>query len=92
MFKTLLVGAVLCAFLLDGGSLLATASAQERSEVSLLKKGGVYTVPVLINGVIPLQFIVDSGAADISLPADVFLTLLRTGTIGKADFVGNAQY
>jgi hypothetical protein len=92
MFKTLLVGAALCAFLQDSASLLATANAQERSEVSLLKKGGVYTVPVLINGVIPLQFIVDSGAADISLPADVFLTLLRTGTIGKDDFVGNAQY
>jgi hypothetical protein len=78
MFKTLLVGAVLCAFLQNGASLLATVSAQERSEVSLLKNGGVYTVPVLINGVIPLQFIVDSGAADIAIPGDVFLTLLRT--------------
>jgi gag-polyprotein putative aspartyl protease len=92
MFKTFLVGAALCAFFQGGASLLPTASAEERSEVSLLKKGGVYTVPVLINGIIPLQFIVDSGAADISLPADVFLTLLRTGTIGKDDFVGNAHY
>ena len=69
-----------------------TASAQDRSEVSLQIKNGVYTVPVLINGILPLQFIVDSGAGDVSLPVDVFLTLLRTGTIGDDDFIGKAKY
>jgi predicted aspartyl protease len=29
--------------------------------------GGVYVVPVLINDAIPLDFIVDTGAADVSI-------------------------
>jgi predicted aspartyl protease len=62
------------------------------NEIPLTNTNGTYTVPVLINGVLPLQFMVDSGAADVSLPADVFLTLLRTGTIGKADYIGNGKY
>lgn len=92
MIKNILVGTAFCAFLQSGAWHLATARAAESSEVPLQKQGGVYTVPVLINGVIPLQFIVDSGAADIAIPADVFLTLLRTGTIGKEDFIGSGQY
>jgi Putative peptidoglycan binding domain len=43
------------------------------NEIPLTNTNGTYTVPVLINGVLPLQFMVDSGAADVSLPADVFL-------------------
>ena len=37
-------------------------------------------VPVQINGAITLDFTVDSGAADVSVPADVFSTLARTET------------
>jgi membrane-associated protease RseP (regulator of RpoE activity) len=53
---------------------------------------GIYTVPVLINGVLPLQFVLDSGAGDVSIPADVFLTLIRTGTIVKEDYIGKGGY
>ncbi len=49
-------------------------------------------VPVIINGRITLDFIVDSGAADVSIPADVFLTLVRTGTIETSDFMGHQTY
>ena len=34
-------------------------------------EGGTYVVPVLINDAITLDFVVDSGAADVSIPADV---------------------
>ena len=57
-------------------------------EVPLRKKGGLFLVPVLINNKIPLDFILDSGASDISIPADVVLTLMRTGTLTAADFTG----
>lgn len=56
------------------------------------KEGGTYVVPVLINETITLDFIVDSGAADVSIPADVVLTLIRTGTIQDVDFVGTQTY
>ena len=34
-------------------------------------EGGTFVVPVVINGVIPLKFVVDTGAADVSIPVDV---------------------
>ena len=62
------------------------------NDIALEFTRGIYVVPVLINGVLPLRFTVDSGAADVSIPADVFLTLVRTGTIGKEDYIGTGKY
>jgi predicted aspartyl protease len=67
---------------LSGGSTL----------VPLLKEGGIYLVPALINNAITLNFVVDSGAADVSIPADVVLTLVRTGTLQATDFIGAKTY
>ena len=61
-------------------------------EVPLIKDGGVYTVPVRINDVLTLDFIIDSGAAEVMVPADVALTLLRTGTITQDDFLPGQTY
>ena len=62
------------------------------SAIPLQRHGGIFVVPVTINNAITLGFALDSGAADVSVPADVFLTLIRTGTIGNADFLGSEHY
>ena len=62
------------------------------TEVRLVKTGGVYTVPVQINGAITLDFIVDSGAAEVNIPADVVMTLIRANTIALSDFLPGATY
>jgi len=49
-------------------------------------------VPVLINGAITLSFTIGSGATDVSIPADVVLTLLRTGTLSSVDFLRIQTY
>ena len=46
------------------------APGSQRS-VALQNDGGTYAVPVVINNVISLKFVVDSGASDVSIPADV---------------------
>ena len=56
------------------------------------QSGGVYVVPVRFNDVITLNAIVDSGAADVSIPADIVLTLIRTKTITDEDFLGKQIY
>ena len=61
-------------------------------EVALRKERGLFLVPVLINSRISLDFILDSGAYDVSIPADVVLTLMRTGTLTAADFTGTNTY
>jgi hypothetical protein len=60
--------------------------------IPMVSDGGTFKVPVTINGLLTLGFVVDSGAADVSIPADVVLTLSRAGTIGKADFLGSLTY
>ena len=57
-----------------------------RTEVPLKSVGGTFVVPVFINGAITLNFVVDSGAAD------VVGTLIRAGTIEKSDFTGKQTY
>jgi clan AA aspartic protease (TIGR02281 family) len=63
-----------------------------RVKVSLKTDGGIFVVPVQINGTITLDFAIDSGAADVSVPADVFSTLVRTGTIKDSDILGEQTY
>lgn len=60
--------------------------------IPLLQQGGTFIVPVQINGAITLNFVVDSGAADVSIPSDVVTTLMRTGTLKKSDFLGQKTY
>jgi clan AA aspartic protease (TIGR02281 family) len=60
--------------------------------VPMISDGGTFAVPVTINNQITLKFVVDSGASDVSIPTDVVSTLVRTGTITDADFLGKQTY
>jgi clan AA aspartic protease (TIGR02281 family) len=60
--------------------------------IAMENVGGVYLVPIRINDTITLDAIVDSGASDVSMPADVVLTLMRTKTISSEDFMGTQTY
>ena len=75
---------------------LVPAPAQTTSDnaesIPLSMQGGTFVIPVLINGQITLNFTIDSGAADVSIPADVVSTLIRIGTIQESDFVGKKTY
>jgi len=62
------------------------------SNVRLIREGGTYKIPVQINGILELNFTVDSGASVVTVPADVVLTLIRTGTITENDFIGQETY
>ena len=53
---------------------------------------GTFRVPVTINNELTVKFVIDSGAAVMSVPADVVMTLFRTGTITDADFLGKQTY
>src|SRR6266568_2162064 len=67
-------------------------SLSSMEEISLVQVGGVYQLPVELNGVLTLHFVLDSGAAEVNLPVDVVSTLVRTGTIKDADFLPGATY
>jgi predicted aspartyl protease len=62
------------------------------SETPMQMDGGTYVIAGLINGAITLDFVVDSGAADVSIPPDVVMTLIRTRTLNVSDFLGQKTY
>jgi clan AA aspartic protease (TIGR02281 family) len=66
--------------------------AQAQEIIPIEARGGAYVVPVLINGVLALKFIVDSGSADVSIPAEVAATLKRLGTLSDNDLLGIKTY
>jgi clan AA aspartic protease (TIGR02281 family) len=55
-------------------------------------RGGTFLVPVTINDSLTLRFMVDSGATDVTIPADVVLSLVKTGTLASEDFLGETTY
>jgi predicted aspartyl protease len=76
-------------------SLMATmvigvAMAASAETIQLEREHGIYMVPVRINDAITLPFVLDTGATSVVIPADVFLTLTRTGTVKARDFIGTA--
>jgi hypothetical protein len=71
--------------------LLACGMAQADS-IPLTSEHGIFVVPVSINGKITLNFTIDSGAADVSVPADVFSTLVRADTVSKKDLLEMRVY
>jgi hypothetical protein len=44
------------------------------------------------NDTVTIPFVLDSGAGDVSIPEDVFKTLLRTRTITESDFLAPGTY
>ena len=66
--------------------------SQSPSSIPMEKSSGVYEIPVTINGVLTIRFVIDSGAAEVFLARDVATTLMRTGTISEEDFLPDGLY
>ena len=73
-------------------ALLLACNTAHTESIPLIREHGILMVPVVINDKITLNFTIDSGASDVSIPADVFSTLTRTGTISKKDLLGTQDY
>jgi hypothetical protein len=71
--------------------ILMTQLAYSES-IKLKQSGGVYMLPVRINDTVTVPFVLDSGAAEVSIPNDVFSVLRRSDTINQSDFIGTGAY
>ena len=56
------------------------------TKVSMRKEGGVYLVPITVNG-LNLDFIFDTGASSISLSSAEAMVMLKQGLITQDDIV-----
>ena len=64
---------------------------KDHTKVRMEKAGGVYLVPIKVNG-LDLKFIFDTGASSICLSSAEALVMLRQGQITQDDLVGQQQF
>ena len=95
--KLAIIRAVL-AFALAAGlhtaalSTAAWADDQPGQIVAVEPHAGAFVVPVVLNDVLTAKFIVDSGAADVSITEDMVSTLMKSGTMTGTDHLGSKTY
>ena len=70
----------------------ANREARPGSSVPVRVDGGAFIVRGSINNQLSVDFVLDSGATEVSIPADVVKTLARTGTITSSDFLDAAKF
>jgi predicted aspartyl protease len=63
----------------------ANTGSGETTTAYMTMEGSVLHVPVVLNGVTPAKFVVDSGAADVALSQELYQSLVQAGTIQKGD-------
>jgi clan AA aspartic protease (TIGR02281 family) len=73
---------------IEGGK----GSSPLETRIPLLKMSGGLIAAVVINNALKVNFVVDSGASDVSIPADVFSSLVRAKTVTQSDITGNRDY
>jgi clan AA aspartic protease (TIGR02281 family) len=71
---------------------LLSCGAAHSESVPLIHAHGTLQVPVVINDKITLDFTIDSGATDVSIPATVFSALTRNGTVSAQDLLDKRIY
>jgi len=76
------------------GSELGTGSNSENAvtAVKMNSSGGVYEIPVVLNEALKINMIIDSGASDVFVTADVVSALIKSGTVTEDDDLGVATY
>lgn len=89
-------GGTLNGIWLDGeyvsGSNQLNSDARKKVIKPVLSRNKVYEVEVLLNDVLKLDMIFDTGAAEVYLTPDIVLTLIKTKTISTNDLLEGAFF
>ena len=73
-------------------NLVRVSASPGAGEVPLQRRGGTYVVAAEVNGQPALDFHIDSGAADVSVPAYVFQQMKAAGSVRAEDMLGTETY
>jgi clan AA aspartic protease (TIGR02281 family) len=93
ILRTIRTGLALVLLVVAQAAVPAMAAPTDALQmVPMEPHNGAFVVPVVLNDVLTEKFIIDSGAADVSIPADVASTLIKLGTMTGADFLGSKRY
>ena len=70
---------------------ISPSNPDSPSTIQMVKEGGIYKIPALVNGV-PLLFVFDTGASDISISSVEAAFLQKQGTLKPEDIQGTQRY
>jgi aspartyl protease family protein len=77
----------------DNFELKIKVNGEQGSNVIKMKKdGNIYQIPINVNDVINTDFIIDTGASNISITPDLALLLIKSGTISSDDWLRDKYY
>lgn len=62
------------------------------TEAPVRPDGGTFDVPAEVDGAVTLNFTIDSGASDVTIPKDIVDRLIETGAITKDDYIGDQTF
>lgn len=68
-------------------ALPTTPRGSMKVEVAMTRTAGdLYRIPAAINGSMPLRFLLDTGATDVSIPRSIATKLMREGSLTVGDY------
>ena len=70
----------------------ALCAAAHSDSVPLVNEHGSLRVRAVINDEASFNFTIDSGAADVCIPANIFYSLTHAGTVSQRDFLDRRPY
>jgi clan AA aspartic protease (TIGR02281 family) len=73
-------------------ALIAGMRPVHAETVPLQREHGAFVLPVMINDRITRSFMIDSGASDVTISAEVLAALTRAGTVTTSDYLGSQVY
>jgi aspartyl protease family protein len=60
--------------------------------IKIKKEGNINKIPISLNDVINTDFIIDTGASNVSITPDLALLLIKSGTINSEDWLKDKYY
>jgi clan AA aspartic protease (TIGR02281 family) len=75
-----------------GVLLLLLASSAPAETVQMQPHAGGYLISGQVNGAISLDFVLDTGASEVSIPEEAAQALVRAGALTAGDFNGTGTY
>ena len=74
------------------GSNLLNSDKSTKMIIPILSNQNVYEVNVLLNGVLNLDMVFDTGASEVYFTPDIVMTLIKTKTISEEDLLAGAYF
>jgi aspartyl protease family protein len=65
---------------------------EDSNVIKMKKSGNTYEVPISLNDVIKTDFIIDTGASNVSITPDLASLLIKSGTINNEDWLQDKYY